>query len=125
MRTVVSGLTVAGQTGQGAARAHRFFYGASISVIRLASRLGSVQSVLGLAGNQPDLGQFKATQNIQHLHHLLVLHRGVAAQDHGEVRIGGFLGAQPVFQFLQGDRVSIEKDLPIVVHRNRLGLGFR
>ena len=74
------------------------------------------------AGDQADLGEFQAAQQIQHFHDLLVLHGGVAAHDDREVGLSAF-GAQPVLQLGQGDGIGVQEDLAGIVDGDRLGLG--
>ena len=51
----------------------------SICVIGVASRSDPFQSVLRFAGHQAHLGKLQPTQDVEHFHHFLVLHRRVAA----------------------------------------------
>src|SRR5450830_1516099 len=97
--------------------------GAGCAIPFMSSRF-TLRSSCRLAGHQTHLVQVYAAQQVQHFDHLGVLHGGIAAHDHGEVRRERFFRAQPLFQFRQGDRVGIQENLAGVVDGDGLGLRF-
>src|SRR5580692_10789602 len=73
---------------------------------------------------ETDMRQIDTAQHVEHFHHFLVLDRGIAFHDDGEIRRQRFLRAQAAFEIGQRDGIGVEENLPVAVDRDRLGLRF-
>ncbi len=71
---------------------------------------------------ETDLRDADSADDIQHVHHALVLRPAIPADHDRKIRILALVLVQPLLELFESDRHGIEKDFPFVVHRDGFAL---
>src|SRR5262249_6010620 len=71
---------------------------------------------------QADLCDSDSSDDVEHIHHSLILSKAVTTNDDRKLRRLRFLRTQPLLELRNCDRDGVEKNFPFVVDGNRLCL---